>query len=715
MLKLSGAASIVAGRWGADKSSFTEPLSRSADNTHGSARTPRRLRLHSAALLPAATVLVALLALMPAAGGFFPRDWYPAGLALLAVAMTLIIGARPLLPRAPQARLALGLLAGLVAWNALSIAWADVPGAAWQDTNLLLVYALMAWLVVIVPWTAASASAGLGLFSAATAVICLLTLLRALGSDDLFGTYLTGFFDFRWSEPLGYPNAIAALAVIAAIGPLVLSTRSELGVGWTAAALAVATFLAGFALLPQSRGAVLGGIGAVAAALLLAPWRWRLVWRLAVVGLGLAFVAGPVFDVLAVAESGRDAGGALERATVRILIAAVLAAMAGVALTLGEQRVQIGEAGQRRSRRAGVVLLALLALGAGAIGVAKYDAISDAVSEQWQALKNPGAEFTGTTLEVETDSRLFDADPLQRYDYFRVALDAFRAAPLGGLGAGGFDSEYTRERRYEKYSAYPHNLPLRFLAENGIVGAGLALALLIVLAAGLLRGIRADRTDLRALAAAAAGMWAYFLIHAQFDWVEAFPVIAVPVLALLLVVVEVRHRRRHVAADPERRQRTLTSVVALGLAGVAAVSLAAPWLASRYRERSRDVIATDVSAAYANLDRAAKLDPLSEVALLQQGTIALRRGDLDRAEVALRRSLERRDGWLARFQLAIVLASQGERRAAMRQLRQAGVLNPLEPAISAAGKEIASGKPLDLVRLNQRLFDSPLFNAGAVP
>lgn len=669
----------------------------------------------AAVLLPAVAVLILWLLLIPAAGGFFPRDWYPSGLALVAVAATLALGARPVLPAARGARVALGLLAALIAWNGLSILWAAAPGAAWQDTNLFVVYGLMAWLLVTVPWTAGTASLALGAFSAGTAVVCLITLLTALGTDDLRGTYLSEFFDFRWSEPLGYPNAIAALAVIAAIGPLVLSTREDLGIAWTAPALGVATFLAGFALLPQSRGAVLGGGAAVAVALAFAPWRWRFVWRLGVVALALVFVAGPVFDVLAAAEKGRDAAPALEESTVRILIAAVVAAMAGVALTLAEQRVILSGEGERRSRLAGVTALCVLVAACGVAGIVKSATIVDAAKDQWDALRHPGQEFKGTTLEASRSSRLLDADPLQRYDYFRVALDAFRSAPVGGIGAGGFDSRYTRERRYEKYSTYPHNLPLRFLAENGIVGAGLALALLLVLVGGLLRGVRTDEVAVRALAAGVAGMLAYFLVHAEFDWIEAFPVLAAPVLGFALVMAEVRHRDRHPAAQGPRISSRLATAGVVGLAGVLALSLGAPWLATRYRERAREVAKTDIAAAYRDLDRAIGADPLSELALVQKGTIALRRIELDRARAAFTESLDRREGWLAHLQLGVIDALQGNRQAATRQLNQARVLNPLEPAILAARREILSGKRLDLAKLNQRLFDSPLFNVGSVP
>src|SRR5206468_6720463 len=119
-------------------------------------------------------------------------------------------------------------------------------------------------------------SLGVGLFCASR----LITWLRA---EDLltFVEPASGRID----DPLGYPNASAALPVMGMLGALLLSSLREAPAAVRAAALPVAVFLAEFSLFSQSRGAVVGGILALAVMFALAGDRGRLAVRLAVGGL----------------------------------------------------------------------------------------------------------------------------------------------------------------------------------------------------------------------------------------------------------------------------------------------------------------------------------------------------------------------------------------------------------------------------------------------
>jgi len=173
--------------------------------------------------LPAVGVLAVWIAWAATSGGYFPRDWYPGAVALVVLLAVVVLAGPRALPAHRAARLALALLVGLVAWAYLSMAWAGSAGAAWEAANLLLAYLASAWLLALVPWGPRSATLFLGTWSVGVAAVCLASLIGALGAEDP-NTYIV---DYRWSEPVGYTNGSAALAVLGAWPALVLASRRE--------------------------------------------------------------------------------------------------------------------------------------------------------------------------------------------------------------------------------------------------------------------------------------------------------------------------------------------------------------------------------------------------------------------------------------------------------------------------------------------------------
>src|SRR4051812_7845980 len=75
--------------------------------------------------LPATGVLAVWIALMPLAGGFQPRDWYPAGLVLLGLLTVAVVGGGKLLPEGRWARVSLLAMIAFAALYELSVTWAD--------------------------------------------------------------------------------------------------------------------------------------------------------------------------------------------------------------------------------------------------------------------------------------------------------------------------------------------------------------------------------------------------------------------------------------------------------------------------------------------------------------------------------------------------------------------------------------------------------------
>jgi hypothetical protein len=252
---------------------------------------------------------------------------------------------------------------------------------------------------------------------------------------------------------------------------------------------------------------------------------------------------------------------------------------------------------------------------------------------------------------------------------------------------------------------------MRTAAEGGAIGIAGVLVFMGAILAGLLGGIRRATPAARTVVAAALASGVCFVVHAQLDWIEEFPVIAGPAIGFLLIAMIVR---RAGDAPPETASAALGRAriaAAAAVALAAAVAIALPYAALRYGERATEIWRADPAAAYRDLDRAWSLDPFSATPKLNEGTIAIQRAELPRARAAFEAALDRENGWLAHFELALVLAAQGDRGAGMRQLDAAQALNPKEAAIPAARKAIGSGEVVDPVQLNRRLFESPLFNA----
>jgi tetratricopeptide (TPR) repeat protein len=165
-------------------------------------------------------------------------------------------------------------------------------------------------------------------------------------------------------------------------------------------------------------------------------------------------------------------------------------------------------------------------------------------------------------------------------------------------------------RRSSVTTVEPHNVPLQFLSETGIVG----LLLYLGVAAGALWGVVRARREPAALALG-LGVAAFFA-HAivDFDW--NFVATCGP---LLFVAGALLAPARVVA--PARRPLLALAAVAFALAGI--YSLGAPWLAQRE-------LATATSAADAK--RAHSYDPLNVDALTTWAAFEDGTGNLRRAQ-----------------------------------------------------------------------------------
>ena len=665
--------------------------------------------------LPAAAVLALWAALIPASGGFFTIDWAPAGLAALAVLATWAVATGRLIPPGGPARLLLGAFAALTAFNALSLLWADAPAIGLEAVALMITVLAFAWILALAPWTPESAAWLIGVWSVGVALVSAIVAVEASGDAEL-GRY---FIDSRWAEPLGYPNGNSALPAMAALPALVLAALPRTHPLLQGLTLAAATFLIELALIPQSRGAIVAFAGAALVTLALVPFRWSLVLRALAVAGAVALASGPLLDLYPSVRDDALASGPLREALQAMAWTSVLAGVAGILLGVAQAQVPVGEGGRRALRLGGIACTVLVVLGLAGFAVAKGDRVEAELSSQWRQLVDPGEqteleEYRRRRREQRDDtstSRLLNVSPAKRYDYVRVSLDAFRDHPVAGLGAAAFGERYRVERNFDKQAAFPHNLVLRVLSESGIIGMLLFLAMLGGAAWGIGRRLRDAEPTERAAGAAAVAAGTYFLAHAQFDWLEAYPVMAGPALGLLAVVLVASERRHGVLRDPGAAAAGLRRYATPAGASVAivlsAIAIAVPYLSLRYRDRAVQSWRAAPEAAYKDLDRAAAVNPLTPVPAMLEGVYAAQLGDLGRSEAAFERALEREDNWLAHLELAMLAAQRRDWDTAITRLEAAEARNPREEALLIAADIIRARKPVDAAALHRELFSQP--------
>lgn len=279
-----------------------------------------------------------------------------------------------------------------------------------------------------------------------------------------------------------------------------------------------------------------------------------------------------------------------------------------------------------------------------------------------------------------------------RSDLWRVALDAATADPLRGDGAGGFQRRYLRERRHSvQYAQDAHNVWLELLAELGAPAVLLFGAVVLSVAWALARARRRGPAT-ATLVAGTAGAGAYWLVHAALDWFWTYPGVTAPVFLLAGAAATPSLVAR--TTRPGRGER----LARLGL-GAACVLLIAtltpPYLADRYMRRALADPAANPQRAYRDVERAARLDPLSNEPELAEARVAQRLGDRERALGAFQKALrERPDEPFALYSLALLLAAT-DRDGALELLDRLRRADALSPEVEAARERISAVPPAE--------------------
>jgi tetratricopeptide (TPR) repeat protein len=622
-----------------------------------------------------------------------PTRWGSLGAALVLLLFlgVVTIGVRG--PWPPWRLVMVAALAGFVAWNFLSMTWADFPGDAWTGADKSLIYAASFLVFALWPWNERAVDTVLALFALGIALVGAVTLARSALSE-----FPTQFLqDGRFASPTQYANANAALWMSGFWPAVSLALRRDIAPAARGLFLAGATVLLALAVLAQSRGWLFLLPAAVALFLLLARQRLRALVALALAAAATGAILPQLLAVFQRYEEGRPIEPALDRAALLVLVASVAAGAAGAVWAIVDRRLDVS-ADTRKALGAAVALVATAVVAAAAVTfVLALDRPRDWASERWE-------DFTRGYTTGSSGSRFTGSLGTDRYQQWTIAWEEFVDHPAIGIGSDNFAAPYLLRRGDNLHEPlHPHSTPLRLLSQLGVIGTALfALFAIPAVVYGLARR-RASGPAAGGAIGAALTVFGCWLLHGSFDVFWEIPALAAPAFGLLgLAGAAVGPIE---ASGSNRWRRPLIRRLALGgaivLLAASLVSLCLPWFASRYVRAAADIWPTDAPEAYERLDRAADLDPFSGDPSLLAGSIALRLGDLDRAEAALLQALDREPkSWYPYLQLGLVAEARGNRVEGLAWVRRALDLNPQDPLLQIVARLLSHGSDVDADLVN---------------
>jgi O-antigen ligase len=658
------------------------------------AAVPLVARLRAAPITVPCLGAVALLVWFAADQGGYPvSSWAPAGIAVLALLAIAAVSLRPAWARAPRpVRVAIMALAAYAGWCLLSLLWADNRPAAWEDSLRTVVYLAMFALFALWPQRAETAAVLLGLWSVAVGVIAAGIALKLMTDADATALLPGG----RLTRPTGYPNASAALMLMAALPALLLA--SSRAMPWAARGLlaGVVVLCVDAALLAQSRGALLSLPVVAILLIVLVPGRLRTLTTALPIAAAVGAVAPSILHlsdrIAAAPERAALSGQGTGRAIVLgALLAAVVVAGAGAL----ERHRPSTTARRAQVRRAGTVAYGVGAVMVVIAGLAVAGNPLHRIDHAWHSFKGGYTEYRGPHLASGLGSN--------RYDFYRVALDEFADHPIAGVGAGNFYEDYLRAGRSPETPRYPHSIGLRILAQTGLVGALLLVTALAAAIVAALRGVSPRGSPTLATAAAGGGLLClvYWLVHGSVDWLYEYAGLGAAAFAFLGLAAALAPCTAPAASPVASRVRWVP-VAGVGL--LAAIALVGLWASGQAIERAGRVYARDPGEAYNLLRRAAWMNPFASQPSSIAGGVAVRQGDLARADREFAEALRRapRDQYLT-LERGAVQSALGRRAPALVLLRRAHALAPRDALTSEALAVVRSGGRLDLTALDRRI------------
>lgn len=367
-----------------------------------------------------------------------------------------------------------GLLLAFAALSALSVVWSVQPDASWQNAGLMLAYSAVFGAAVALARAAPERwPAILDGVTLSAVVICGYALLTKifpahLDAHDIYA---------RLQAPYGYWNATGLTAAMGVIGCIWLGARRAGHALLSALAYPAMGLLLLTLMLAYSRGALFALAFGLALWFCIVPLRLRgaAVLLTGAIGAGLVVVwdfskhslSADSIALHARVIAGRQLG-------VLVLAMLIVLTIIGVAIHFSTDRRPLSRATRRN---AGAILLGILVLAviafAGALA-ASHRGFTGSISHGFHSLTNPHA-----AVPPNTPGRLTAIGSV-RARYWNEALKVFKAHPALGSGARSYGTARLRYRTEDLEANDAHGFIVQTLADLGLVGLAIVLALLAV-------------------------------------------------------------------------------------------------------------------------------------------------------------------------------------------------------------------------------------------
>ncbi len=580
---------------------------------------------------------------------------------VLALAMPALLGAGPRPALAAPGLAALGLLTAFVAWNGVSVTWSVLPDRSWQYLDLGLVHLAFAAAGVL-------AAAYLRPRDAAAAFAFVLGAVAvwALAGKVLPGLYTDYERVARLRSPVGYWNALALLGDFALpLGLWLASGRGRRPLVRAAAVLLVYAWIVAI-LLAFSRGGVLVGIAVTAAWLAFSREKLESFAALVVAAAPALAVSWIAFSLAGITDDGQSAAVRAHDGWVfgLVLVAgAAVCAAAAAGLARYELPAERRPRVERLAARAAVLAAALVVV-----------AVAVEAPRVWDELRSTGQVASGGTRFLSGSSNF-------RMTWWRQAARGFADRPVLGSGAGSFAYTNLRLRDYNvDRTTEPHDLPLQFLTETGLVGFLLAAG-----AAGA--GLWATRRRLGEDGAAALALVPVaYLLHGLLDFDWDFVAVTGPAMFAGGILLA--------RPGPAGARNVLGALALVATVGAVFASLLLPWLADRY---TLQAVAAEPRRQVELAKRARSFDPLAVEPLFLQADAEFSLGSVRRAHDLYREAVriqpDNKETW---FRLGEFEYEFGCPRAALPNLERFTELDPQGEGGEVYRKALAavnSGKP----------------------
>jgi O-Antigen ligase len=607
------------------------------------------IKQHAGAGLVAAGIFTAGLA----EGFFQPTAYAAASIVIWAALIAGLVGRA--LPAAPVGRpaAAAGICLALTAVLATaSVAWASDQGRAFDEAVRVSFYLALFSLAVC---TAAPGARRDWLGGLAAG-------LGALSLVALFAYFQPGILDSGHSEipnaagrltyPTGYWNATAALLGAAAILLAYEGARAPTRALRTAATALIPAATLGI-WLASSRGGAAALVVGWAILVTASAGRARQVLTIAIGAAGAAVLIVAADQMNALTSGLLDSARRADGDRMSALAIGVVAVTALLAWRLDGVRPRL-----RIPKRALVGAGALAAVGVVAAIIAADPAA------KFREFKTPPPASAGVPVGAAGLSSN------GRWQFWSEAVDAFESAPVGGVGAGGFEDYWARHADVPLFVRNPHSLPLQQGAELGIPGIalflGFVVAVIVAARRRLAAGVEGDAGVLTAVLVAGA-------VGAAVDWTWEIPAAFGPAVICAGLLT---------ASAPSRPLLRGGYWLGLGSVAVAWVGIIAGGLvvlSQLQLDQSRNASAANrVDEGIHRAEEAHTVEPWSAEPYTQLALLEEQRGDVARALVYLRRA-EARDSedWRLPLIEARLQATRGDQSAVRIALDRAHQLSPM--------------------------------------